>query len=316
MKKSAFTVLAVMAGLAAIPLVTNPVFAAPKKTKMDTPVISCGTSTQVSINVQVCAGATGAPAGFSVQWQTDADFDQYGWPADSSCPVVNDPDGMPGTGDETYSCGDSFCKASFSGNANLSRYNLQANECVTVNLGEFLFDEGASTNCALALECGTEYVFRSFAHADKTLQRSDFTGNLTCSTLDCGHEEGCTLTQGYWKSHGPIPEGQNSNEWPVTSLELGTVNYTDLQLLSILNTPAAGNGLIALAHQLIAAKLNVANGADATAVAANIAAADALIGSLVVPPVGSGSLAPSATSALIATLTDFNEGAIGPGHCQ
>jgi hypothetical protein len=71
-----------------------------------------------------------------------------------------------------------------------------------------------------------------------------------------------------------------------------------------------------LAHQLIAAKLNVANGADDTAVAAGIAAADALIGGLVVPPVGSGSLASSATSALTETLTSYNEGLIGPGHCD
>lgn len=316
MKKSAFTVLAVMAGLAAIPLVTNPVFAAPRKTKMDTPVISCGASTQVSINVQVCAGATGAPAGFSVQWQTAKDFAQYGgWPADSSCPVT-DPNGIPGDGDEIYTCGDSFCKASFSGNANLSRYNLPANACVTVNLGEFLFDEGASTDCAFALECSTNYVFRSFAHANSSLQRSDFTANLSCSTLDCGHEESCTLTQGYWKTHGPIPTGNNINEWPVTGLTLGTVTYIALELQAIFDTPAAGNGLISLAHQLIAAKLNVANGADDTDAAASIAAADALIGSLVVPPVGSGSLAPSATSALTTSLKDYNEGNTGPGHCD
>jgi hypothetical protein len=229
---------------------------------------------------------------------------------------VTDPNGIPGDGDEIYTCGDSFCKASFFGNANLSRYNLTGNACVTVNLGEFLFDEGASTDCAFALECGSPYVFRSFVHANSSLQRSDFTGNLTCSTLDCGHEEGCTLTQGYWKTHGPIPTGNNTNEWPVTVLTLGTVTYTDLQLQSIFDTPAAGNGLIALAHQLIAAKLNVANGADGTDAAAAIASADSLICGLVVPPVGSGSLPSSSTSSLTSILTSFNEGAIGPGHCK
>ena len=73
--------------------------------------------------------------------------------------------------------------------------------------------------------------------------------------------------------------------------------------------------MIALAHQLIAAKLNVANGADDTAVAGYIAAADALIGGLVVPPVGSGSLPSSQTSALTEALRKYNEGDIGPGHC-
>ena len=43
---------------------------------------------------------------------------------------------------------------------------------------------------------------------------------------------------------------------------------------------------------------------------------DALIGTLVIPPVGTGFLDPSGTSALNDTLTDYNEGAIGPGHCD
>ena len=127
--------------------------------------------------------------------------------------------------------------------------------------------------------------------------------------------EGCTLTQGFWKTHGPTPTGNNSNEWPVTSLTLGTVNYTDVQLLSILNTAPKGNGLLTLAHQLIAAKLNIANGADGSSISATIAAADALIGGLVIPPVGSGSLSSSAVASLVTALTNFNQGATGPGHC-
>jgi hypothetical protein len=269
----------------------------PAATKVSTPSIDCGSSTQVSINIVVTAGATGAPAGFSIQWMMAADYAANGnaWYA-SDNPLL--------------------CKASFSGNANLSRYNLLAGQSVTVNVGEFLFDNGASSNCVGALVCGTAYVFRAFAHATNTLQRSDFTANLTCSTLDCTTVEGCTFTQGYWKTHGPIPTGDNANEWDVTELTLGTVLYTDLQLQAIFDTPAGGNGLIALAHQLIAAKLNIANGSDATAVTADIAAADALIGGLVIPPVGADSLLSSATSALTSALASYNEGATGPGHCQ
>jgi hypothetical protein len=128
-------------------------------------------------------------------------------------------------------------------------------------------------------------------------------------------EGGCTFSQGYWRTHGPTPTGGNSNEWPVTSLDLGTVSYTDAQLLSILSAPVEGNGLISLAHQLIAAKLNIANGADGSAIAAQVTAADVLIGGLVVPPVGSGSLAPSATSSLESALEAYNTGLTGPGHC-
>jgi hypothetical protein len=126
----------------------------------------------------------------------------------------------------------------------------------------------------------------------------------------------CTYTQGYWKTHGPVPTGNNTNQWPVVTLTLGSVAYTDLQLLAILNTqPAGGNGLVALAHQLIATKLNIAHGSDASAIAAAVANADALIAGLVVPPVGSDSLAAKTTSGLTQLLDAYNSGLTGPGHC-
>jgi hypothetical protein len=270
------------------------------KTKITTlaaPTVNCGTPTQTSVEITVTAGLHGMPAGFSLQWMTT--------------------EALAANGGVWYESADSsLCKASFSGNANLSRYNLGAGESVTVNVGEFLFDNGASSNCIDALTCGSTYVFRAFAHATSTLYRSPFTADISCSTLACGSTGGCTLTQGFWKTHGTAPTGNNTNVWPVTALTLGGVEYTDAQLQAILDTPAKGNGLIAMAHQLIAAKLNVANGADDSAVAASIAAADALIGSLVVPPVGSGSLASSDTSALTGALATYNEGGTGPGHCD
>jgi len=118
---------------------------------------------------------------------------------------------------------------------------------------------------------------------------------------------GCTLTQGYWKTH--------EENWPVDSLTLGTVNYTQEELLSILTTPVKGNGLISLAHQLIAAKLNIADGASLTDVATTIEDADTLIGGLVIPPVGTGKLTTNQVSSLVGALDDFNNGDIGPGHC-
>ncbi len=121
---------------------------------------------------------------------------------------------------------------------------------------------------------------------------------------------GCTLTQGYWKNH--------PGSWPVAGLTLGSVLYTQSQLLSILGEPVTGNGLVSLAHQLIAAKLNQAAGAPVPSVVATaIAAADAMIGSLVIPPVGGGYLHPSGTGTLTCTLDQYNNGCTpgGPGHC-
>jgi hypothetical protein len=96
---------------------------------------------------------------------------------------------------------------------------------------------------------------------------------------------------------------------------LGAISYPVEQLVAILNTPASDNGLIALAHQVIAAKLSIATGADGSAVTATIAAADGVMDGLVVPPVGSGYLDQDITAADTATLASFNQGAIGPGAC-
>jgi len=115
----------------------------------------------------------------------------------------------------------------------------------------------------------------------------------------------CTRTQGYWKNH--------PDAWPVDSLTLGNVTYTEDELLDIFHQPVQGNGLIALAHQLIAAKLNVASGADDTQIGDAIDDADDLIGDLVVPPIGDGYLAPSETSALTEELDEFNNS--GEGSC-
>ncbi len=124
---------------------------------------------------------------------------------------------------------------------------------------------------------------------------------------------GCTLTQGYWKNH--------EEEWLNRTLTLGTrtIPYTQAQLLSIFREPVRGNGLISLAHQLIAAKLNIAAGASVpTNVRNAINAADALIGGNLVGGSGGGYLSPDLTSMLTAILDQYNKGKAlgGPQHCD
>jgi hypothetical protein len=93
-------------------------------------------------------------------------------------------------------------------------------------------------------------------------------------------------------------------------MDLGTVHYTAAQIETILQqNPIVGNGLLSLAPQLIAAKLNRANGADATSINATITAADTLIGGLIVPPIsGFGTLPTSSTDTLTHTLDVWNNG--------
>ncbi len=76
----------------------------------------------------------------------------------------------------------------------------------------------------------------------------------------------CPRSQGYWKTH--------ESAWPVDSLILGAQSYDETELLGILQTRPRGDASLILAHQLIAAKLNVANGSDPTPIARELAEGD------------------------------------------
>jgi hypothetical protein len=265
---------------------------------LDSVVISYETSAASNIALTVTAGQIGTPAGFSIQWMTLADYIALGnrWPATF---------GVPNTE------ASSFCRANFGGilsTSSCTGYNLHPGQTVTITIGDdSLYDNcAASSPCSGApLLCNTAYVFRALA---LTSTRAFVVSNtITCATLSCVGSP-CTYTQGYWRNH--------PNAWPVTSLTLGTVTYQAAELMAILDNSAQGNGLVELAHQLIAAKLNIANGADQSAVQQTIVDAETMIGGLMIPPIGNDYLPPSQTSGLTETLTQYNEGTIGPGHCN
>jgi hypothetical protein len=116
----------------------------------------------------------------------------------------------------------------------------------------------------------------------------------------------CIFSKGFWKNH-PLA-------WPVTSLTIGGVIYTQQQLIDQLRTPPRGDATYILVHQLIAVLLNEANGADTSAVAQPIADAQAF---LVSYPLGSDPANPDRHTAidLASTLDQFNESQIGPVVC-
>jgi hypothetical protein len=196
------------------------------------------------------------------------------------------------------------CEASFP-------YNLSPNQTITVVIGDDrLFDSfGVRSDCSGdPLSCDTPYVFRARANETPSCDESQWSNTIACATLPCNPGQNCTYTQGYWKNHADV--------WPLQNLMLGAVSYSESQLLQILDQPAQGNGLVILAHQLIAAKLNIASGADPTTVQQSVIDADSMIGGLMIPPIGSGYLSPAQTANLTEILTEYNEGTIGPGHCN
>jgi len=79
----------------------------------------------------------------------------------------------------------------------------------------------------------------------------------------------CPLGQGFWKKQTGL--------WPVTSLNLGGLTYSQTELLAILEAPVRGNASLILARQLIAAKLNTANGSVGVPISSTVAHADNLL---------------------------------------
>lgn len=133
---------------------------------------------------------------------------------------------------------------------------------------------------------------------------------------------GCTYTQGYWKTHA---SGKKAD--PTWGNLPNTIFYgSGLTYLNLMNTaPKEGNAFVQLAHQYIAAKLNVAKQASTTS-EVDSALSAALEYFTAVSNGGSSYLntinSPytTATKAQLTQwagiLADYNEGKIGPGHCK
>jgi hypothetical protein len=122
----------------------------------------------------------------------------------------------------------------------------------------------------------------------------------------------CPFPQGSWRN--------NRDAWPVVSLTLGSQTYTREELLFILNTTVGGRGgadaSLILAHQLIAAKLNIANGSDPTSIINLITHADAILAGFsgkvpfdVAPSSPGGQQMTSDADA----LASYNNGVLTPG---
>jgi hypothetical protein len=128
--------------------------------------------------------------------------------------------------------------------------------------------------------------------------------------------ETCTLTAEYWRGQGPDAARPYRNVWPVKSLTLGTSSYSADEVLEILDAaPRAGGDWAMLAQELIAAKLNVAAGADPRDIASVIRAADALIGNHGVRSHWKHGRTAGPATGIARDLAAFNRGAIGPGAC-
>ena len=142
---------------------------------------------------------------------------------------------------------------------------------------------------------------------------------------------GCTHTIGFWKNH----DGSGPQEDLVTALLpiwLGTgsgksVNVTNTTIAHAIfdraydvsgNTGAASsNGISKLYAQLLGAKLSIAQGATGASIASAIAAADAYLATRNQSDWAGLTKAQQAeVNGMASTFDQFNNGVIGPQHCQ
>ena len=175
--------------------------------------------------------------------------------------------------------------------------------------------------------CGPQQLVNT-AHI-VTADDSNDTGENHDSTytvnIDVPCPQGCTLTQGYWKTHNDSFHGGAPTD-PTWDLLGPLAEQTPFFLsgqtyFQVFWTAPKGNAYYNLAHQYMAAQLNLLDGADGSAISTAFSQATALLNTYT--PADIAKLKGKAGNALRAQfislagiLGSYNEGLIGPGHCD
>jgi hypothetical protein len=141
-------------------------------------------------------------------------------------------------------------------------------------------------------------------------------------TVPCA--TGCTLTQGYWKTHSTYgPASKPDATWNLLPGGLGpnTVFFlSGASWYQVFWTAPAGNAYYNLADQYMAARLNILDGASAPSSVTNAIATATTLFQTYTPAAigalkGSDALRKQFVE-LAGILGSYNEGLIGPGHCD
>lgn len=158
-------------------------------------------------------------------------------------------------------------------------------------------------------------------------------GAVEMRSAESTPDDGCTLTQGYWKNHSSQSRERNRRDrqqeqertsaWPENPYFDEDTIFMDNGFegipgcpdrgtyLDVLRTPPRGDVYVILAHQYIAAKLNLFGGVDDPDAWALIGEAFQILSDCTVDSSES-----ARAHDLAEALTGFNEGAWGPGHCD
>jgi hypothetical protein len=138
--------------------------------------------------------------------------------------------------------------------------------------------------------------------------------------VDVPCDVGCTLTQGYWKTHSTYGPAKHADDaWLLLSAGPDTTFFSSGQTYIQVLRQTSTNVYYTLARQYIAAQLNGLNGASLGSISATFDSATALLNAFT----PADTVAWSAKSSLrqqfltyARALDDFNNGVTGPGHCS
>ncbi|RNC67963.1 MAG: hypothetical protein ED859_12165 [Desulfuromonadales bacterium] len=179
------------------------------------------------------------------------------------------------------------------------------------------------------------YVFSPQDQGTNDSKDSDadqITGRTICTALAPGENDttwdagmykpdlGCTFTQGYWKTHSKYGPAPYDNTWAKLPQGEETPFFgtgkTWYQIITAV--PKNGDAYLILAHQYIAAYLNLLNGADTSYVAEAMSHATMLLDTYDGSPNPMSMITGPVRDDFIMTayiLDNFNNGMIGPPHC-
>lgn len=120
---------------------------------------------------------------------------------------------------------------------------------------------GAESACdrAIFLQVQADVLDESTGLAAGSAYAGTFKGRIAI-VPECGRApaQGCVQTAGQWL---------DAAEWPIDGAKLGASTYSNVEMAELLDTDAQSDASVLLAREVIAARLNVAAGAEPADVA-------------------------------------------------
>ena len=130
---------------------------------------------------------------------------------------------------------------------------------------------------------------------------------------------GCTRSKGYWKTHSAYGPAPYDSAWALMGEDstFFLSNQTNYEVMW--TPPSGGNAYYMLAHQYIATSINILNGADPSEIQDAYDNATDLFEMYTPEEIGAlkgNNPIRQEFIGLKSMLAQYNEGEIGPGHCQ